>query len=79
MSDTVYRLLGPSHNRLLTVVDAAHTYPLKATGQISAAAAEFLMKHGWTPYRGPAKAKAGWVVPGTDPNLRPRTSFKVDL
>lgn len=71
---TVYRILGPSHNRLLTVVDGI--FPLKATGQIDVKVAECLMRHGWTHYQGPAKAKAGWIIAGTDPALTPRSGFK---
>jgi hypothetical protein len=65
---TVYRLLGVHHNRLVTVIDSdKHT-----SDQISPATAEILKAHGWTRYAGPARTERGWVIPGTDPNLRPR-------
>lgn len=68
MSDTVYRLLGPNHNRLVTVIDTQKHLP----GQVSTAAAKNLKDCGWRPYAGTAQTKAGWVIPGTDPALRPR-------
>jgi hypothetical protein len=64
-----YRLLGQSHNRLVTVVDSE---PNRDLGQVSTIVGEQLVKAGWTPYVGPAHSKGGWVVPDTDPQLHPR-------
>jgi hypothetical protein len=68
MTGTVYRLLGPSHNRLVTVTED----PERRLGQIDETTSQLLQRHGWTRYAGTAKTRAGWVVPGTDPDLRPR-------
>lgn len=65
--DTVYRLLGPSHNRLVTVLDAEKHQP----GQVSHKVAEALKVAGWQEYKGTATTKAGWVVKDTDPALHP--------
>lgn len=74
MSDTVYRLIGPNHNRLITV----HPSPVKGMAQISHETAEKLKAAGWKRYAGTAEAEDGWIKPGSDPNLKPRSSFKVD-
>jgi hypothetical protein len=68
MTDTVYRLLGPHHNRLVTVIES----PQRHLGQISPKSADELKKQGWRPYAGTAQTKAGWITPGSDTNLRPR-------
>lgn len=68
MADTIYRLLGPNHNRLVTVVDD----PKEHLGQISPQVAVNLRKHGWRPYAGSARAERGWVIAGTDEHIRPR-------
>lgn len=68
MTGTVYRLLGPYHNRLVTVTED----PARHLGQIDEATSQQLQRHGWTRYAGSAQTKAGWVVADTDRNLRPR-------
>jgi len=68
MSDTIYRLLGPHHNRLVTVIDAERLLP----GQVSTKTGAELQAAGWLVYVGPAKAPLGWVEPESDPALRPR-------
>lgn len=68
MTSTVYRLLGPNHNRLVTVTED----PERRLGQIDHTTAETLVKQGWTRYAGTAQTKAGWVVPGSDQTLRQR-------
>jgi hypothetical protein len=75
MSDEVYRLIGPHHNRMITV----HPSPVRGMAQVSQATGELLKKQGWKRYGGPAQAEDGWVIPGTDPKLLPRSSFKVDI
>lgn len=75
MSDTVYRLIGPNNNRLITV----HPSPVRGMAQVSHETGELLKKQGWKRYAGTAQAEDGWIIPGTDPTLKPRTSFKVDL
>lgn len=75
MSDTVYRLLGPHNNRLVTV----HPHPIKGMGQIDQKTGELLKAQGWKRYAGSAQTEDGWIIPGSDPNLTPRSSFKVDL
>jgi hypothetical protein len=64
------RILGPNHNRLLTVEEPK--LGKQRSGTASAATAIDLLAIGWTEYKGPATAKGGWVQPGTDPTLRPR-------
>lgn len=76
MSDTVYRLIGEHHNRLITV----HPHPIRGMAQVDYATAKLLQeKGGWKRYAGPAQAEDGWIIPGSDPALKPRTGFKVDL
>lgn len=71
MSQPGFRILGPHHNRLLIVptVPRAETPP--PPGIVTRATADQLIACGWAPYDGPATARRGWVVPGTDPTLRP--------
>lgn len=66
MSDTVYRLIGPSRNRLVTV----HPSATQGMGQITHEVAEQLKKLGWTRYQGTAQEDNGWLKPGTDPELK---------
>lgn len=69
MTGTVYRLLGPNHNRLVTVIDD----PDRKLGQIDERTSVQLQRQGWTRYSGTAQAKGGWVDPLTDRKLRPRS------
>jgi hypothetical protein len=67
MSDTVYRLI------------TVHPSPVKGMAQIDHDTAEKLKVAGWKRYTGTAEAEDGWIKPGTDPKLKHRTSFRVDL
>lgn len=72
MSPNVYRLIGPHHNRLVTV----HPDAKKGMGQITHETAELLKeKAGWTRYTGTAEADEGWIIEGTDPKLKHRTQY----
>lgn len=66
MSDTVYRLIGPARNRLVTV----HPSARQGMGQVTHDTAEQLKKLGWTKYAGTAQEDNGWLKPGTDPELK---------
>lgn len=72
MPDEILRIMGPYHNRLLVVIVDG---PKPKPGQVPHRAAKILIEHGWRPYTGPARSKAGWIVhDGTDPNLRPQST-----
>lgn len=71
---SAYRLLGPQHNRLLTV----HPSPVRELGQISHETAEELKKVGWVKYGGNAQDDNGWIIPDTDPLLKSRTTSRND-
>ena len=72
---SVYRLLGPHNNRLITV----HPHPIKGMGQVDEAAAILLEeKGGWTRYKGTAQQEDGWIIPDTDPALKNRTTLRID-
>ena len=68
MGDPIFRIVGPNHNRLLRVVDE----PDQRLGEVDRATASILRRHGFQVYTGPGRAARGWVVPGTDPDLKPR-------
>lgn len=70
MSGRSHRIVGPNENRLLAVVDLDKD--LMRPGLCSAKTAEHLIAAGWREYHGPATTRGGWVVPGSDPALRPR-------
>lgn len=68
------RIVGPNDNRLLTVA-----YPpekVAGPGVVSHTTAEKLLAAGWREYHGPATTRGGWVVPGSDPALRPRALMR---
>lgn len=71
MSDTVFRIIGPHSNRLLTVIDAEKLLP----GQVSRRTGRILMAHGWFVYQGPGKDDHGWLVAGSDPNRHPKALY----
>lgn len=68
MSELIFRIIGPHHNRLLLVMKSERLLP----GQVHATVAKQLMQHGWRPYTGPGRARNGWLIPGTDPNHLPK-------
>lgn len=70
-------LLSPSQRRLWDM-KAPITYPgenadTRTRNQMDAKSTyECLRRAGWTPYGGPAQRdKRGFIVPGSDPRLRP--------
>lgn len=72
MNATLVRILGPSQNRLLAVTGENDS----RAGTVSEDVARQLLAKGWKEYQGPAEAEHGWVVPDTDPNLRPQQLFR---
>jgi hypothetical protein len=71
----VYRIIGPHNNRLLTV----HPSATHGMGQVDHATAELLKtKGGWKRYIGSAQEDNGWIVPGSDPALKSRTTLRID-
>lgn len=73
------RLISPAHRRIFQPdLDGESAAEIQAKLEAAKVTAKALTRAGWRVYRGPARHDHhGWIIPGSDPQLRPLDPFTV--